>query len=221
MRTSRLVAGLVTAGLVGLAPVALSAPANAATLPTTASLTVSPPLAKKATAFSYGDALRFSGAVTGSDGSTPSGGTATLQVSTPAVPTFTTVSTDTSPGYLYFPDVTAQSKAVYKVVFSGYSSSTNTYNPTESAPLTVAVSRAIKPKTKGLTVSAKVSPDYPRGKVKILRKDGKKFKKYATVKTNKKSRFSFRAPNRRGFKFVVVIPGDATFSPVYAGFTVL
>lgn len=214
MRISRLAAGLVTAGLVGVTPLVVTAPANAATLTTTTTLS-----APSVTAVTYKDDLFFSGSVVGSDGSAPITGTATLQVYTPASPVWTGVATDTSPSSLSF-EVPALSNAQYKVVFSSGASSANTYTASESTPVTITVARLIKPKTKGLTVLGKVTPDYGKKKLVILSKQGKKYKKYATVKTNKAGKFSFRAPGRTGFRFAVVVPGDANFAPTYKAYRV-
>lgn len=217
MRPSRLVAGLVTAGLVGFVPIAISAPANADTIGSATTLTVSPPFSSAN--FEVGDSLYFNGTVRGADGtSTPNSGTATLQVYTPATPAWTSIATDSSPSSLYFPDVKATTNAQFKVVFSGgpsgYGSSADTLTPSESVPVAVAVTRKVKLKTNRLKVSGKVTPDYAKKKVKVLRKAGKKFKKFAAVKTDKKGRFVFNAPRRNKFKFVLVIPGDASFVAV-------
>ena len=153
------------------------------------------------------------------------GAAVALQVSTPTVPTWTTIATDDS-AYFSFSDLKAVSNASYKVVFaggtSGFGSSANTLTASESAPVTITVSRTIKAKTKGLKVIGKVVPDYGKKKVKILQVVGKKkTRKYASVKTNKSGRFSFRAPNKRGFRFVVVIPGDASFAGTSAAYHVI
>lgn len=222
MRITRLVAGIATAGLVVAAPVLVGAsPASAATIGST--VTVNAP---STTQLEYGDSLYLSGTVKGADGKTPNSPVAVyLQVSTPAAPTWTNIATDDS-AYFSFSDIPAQSNASYKVVFtggtSGFGESANTLTPSESAPVTISVSRTIKAKTKGLKVIGKVVPDYGKKKVKILQVVGKKkTKKYASVKTNKAGKFTFRAPNKRGFRFVVVIPADAMFSGTYAEYHVI
>ncbi len=222
MRITRLVSGLVTTGLVVSAPLLFTpAPAEAATLSST--VTINP---LSSTQIEYGDDLFISGIVKGADGRTPNSPTAvSLMVSTPANPTWTVVGTDDS-AYFSFSDVKPLSNATYKVAFaggtSGFGSSANTLTPSESAPVAVAVSREIKAKTQGLKVIGKVLPDYGKKKVKILRVVGKKkTKKYAKVKTNKKGRFTFRAPNKVGFRFVVVVPADANFAGTYAQYHVI
>ena len=135
------------------------------------------------------------------------------------------LATDDS-AYFYFSGLTAVSNASYKVVFaggtSGFGSSANTLTASESAPVTFSVSRTIKAKTKGLKVIGKVVPDFGKKKLKILQVVGKKkTKKYARVKTNKAGRFTFRAPNKRGFRFVVVVPADAMYAATYAEYHVI
>jgi hypothetical protein len=222
MRITRLVAGLVTFGLAAATPVLVGAsPAAAATISST--VTVDP---LSSTEFDYGDSLYLSGIVKGADGKTPNSPTSvSLQVSTPAAPTWTTIATDDS-AYFSFSDLKAQSNASYKVVFaggtSGFGSSANTLTASESAPVAITVSRSIKAKTKGLKVIGKVVPDYGKKKVKILQVVGKKkTKKYARVKTNKAGKFTFRAPNKRGFRFVVVIPADSMYAGTYAEYHVI
>ncbi len=222
MRITRLVSGLVTTGLVVTAPLIVSAaPAEAATIGST--VTVSP---LSSTELEYGDSIYISGTVKGVDGKTPnSPAPVALVVSTPANPTWTVVGVDDS-AYFSFSSVKPSSNATYKVVYgggtSGYGGSVNTLTPSESAPLTVTVSRKIAAKTKGLKVIGKVLPDYGKKKVKILQVVGKKkTKKYARVKTNKKGRFTFKAPNRSGFRFVVVVPADASFAGTYAQYHVI
>lgn len=211
MRISRLVAGAVTAGLVGVVPLAVSAPASAA--PATITLTTSTP------AVVYKDSLSFSGNITGPNGGFITSGTASLQVFTAAAPVWTTIQTDTSASSYFFSGVVAGSNAQYRVAYSGGSSGSSSApvaaDPGTSAPVAVAVQRKVKAKTKGLSVIAKVTPDYGKKKVQILVKKGKKFKKFKTFKTDKKGQFTFRAPKRNGFRFVVSIPGDATFAAVY------
>jgi hypothetical protein len=216
MRTTRLVTGLVTVGLAVTGPVLLSAaPAQAATVAST--VTVDP---LSTTSLTYGDDIYISGHVTAPDGNTPNTPTTVyLQVQTPSNPTWTTVATDDS-GYFFFDNVVPQTNATYKVVFpggtEGFGGSANTMAPAESAPIAVTVARKVDARTKELRVFGKVTPDFAKKKITILQVlKHKKTKKYATVKTNKKGKFSFRAPRRNKFKFVLVVPGDANYAAVY------
>jgi hypothetical protein len=216
MRTTRLVTGLVTTGLAVTGPVLLAAaPAHAVTtVPST--VTVDP---LSSTALTYGDDIYISGKVTGPDGDSPNTPTSVfLQVSTPSNPTWTTVGTDDS-GYFFFDNVTPQTNATYKVVFpggtEGYGGSVKTMAAGESAPIAVTVARKVDARTKDLKVIGKVTPDFAKKKLKILQVlKHNKTKRYATVKTNKKGKFSFRAPRKNKFKFILLVPADANYAAV-------
>jgi hypothetical protein len=221
MHLKRLVAGLVTAGLAAAGPVLIAEPAHAADNRTTATT-----LSLSETTVPYGRLLLFDGAVTDSANTGPLAGSASLQISTPANPTWTTISTDDSPGYLYFPDITAQSNASYKVVYTGGSYAGDkdyghNYAPSESPVVTIHVPRSLEVKTaksNRLKVIGKVTPDYAKKKVVIKQLVGKgkhpKAKKFKTVKTNGKGVFTFKAPNKRGWRCVIIVKGDAMFDGV-------
>ena len=216
MRPTRLVTGLVTVGIAVTGPVLLSAaPAQAATVSSTVNVD---PLTTNA--ITYGDDIYISGHVTAPDGQTPNDpSTVSLQVSTPSSPTWTTIATSDS-GYFYFENVVPQTNATYKVVFpggtEGYGGSLKTMAPAESAPIAISVARKVEAKTKDLKVLGKVTPDFAKKKIKILQVlSHKKTKRYATVKTNKKGKFSFKAPKKNKFKFILVIPADANYAAVY------
>jgi hypothetical protein len=216
MRTARLVTGLVSVGLAVTGPVLLSAaPAQAAT--TVASTVTVDPLSS--TTIVYGDDIYISGHVTTPDGHSPNSPTTVyLQVQTPSNPTWTTVGSSAS-GYFYFQNVVPQTNAAYKVVFPGgtygFGSSAVTMAPAESAPIAIAVQRKVEPKTKELRVFGKVTPDFAKKRIKILQVlKHNKTKRYASVKTDKKGKFSFRAPRKNKFKFVLLVPGDANYAAV-------
>lgn len=217
MRTTRLVTGLVTVGLAVTGPVLLSASsAQAAT--TVASTVAVDPLSS--TSIVYGDDIYISGHVTTPTGQSPNTPTTVyLVVQTPSNPTFTTVGTSAS-GYFFFENVVPQTNATYEVVFpggtSGFGGSAVTMAPAVSAPIVISVARKVDAKTKDLRVLGKVTPDFAKKKIKILQVlKHKKTKRYATVKTNKSGKFSFKAPRKNKFKFVVVIPADANYAAVY------
>ena len=215
MRISRLTAGLVTAGLIGFVPIAVSAPADAATtVATTTVVTVS-----DTQPVPYGEELSISSQTLDSTGASAYSGTSTLQVYSAANPVWTTIATDDTPGYASFDGVLATATSQYRVLYGGYanpstSSTAKSYTASESAPVGVSVVRNVKLKTSGLKVIGKVSPLFSKEKVKVLKKVGKKYKKYTTVKSDKKGKFSFRAPRKNKFRFALVIPGDAQFAPV-------
>jgi len=213
MRFTRIIAGTVTAGLVGLVPVAFSSPAQATvTYPTVATAEASAP------GVIYGDDITINGAVTTSTGGTVTSGSAALQVYSSKTPVWTTIQTDESAGSYVFFDVKPESNSQYKVVYSGATETNgDVHTPSESAPVTVAVQRKTVLKTKGLVVIGKIKPDFAKKKVVIKRKKGKKYVAWKKVKTNSQGAFRFKAPGSRGFKFSVTIPADTH----YIGFTTL
>jgi hypothetical protein len=212
MRFTRLIAGLTTAGLLGLAPVAISSPAEAAVTYTTSSS-----IAASAPEVTYGDDdLSINGAVTTAAGGSVYYGSVALQVYSAKNPVWTTIQTDDSAGSYFFFDIKPDSNSLYKVVYSGTTASNgDVYTPSESAPLAVGVNRKAVFKTPGLFLVGKIKPDFKRKKVVLKRKKGKKYVAWKKVRTNKKGVFRVKAPNKRGFKFSVTIPSDKK----YAGFT--
>lgn len=204
MRITRLVAGTLTAALIGVTPIALTAPAQA-----TENLTTTTTAVPNADLLVYGDEIYINSDVTDSKGAPTYDGTSTLFAMESGSSTWVAVATAEASYGFY--DVKPKRNTTYKIVYSGYaatSSFENNLAPSESAPFEVAVQRKVTPKIKGLTVFGKVKPDYKRKKVIIKRKAGKRFVKFKTLRTNKKGVFSFRAPGRTGFKFSVTIPAD-------------
>jgi hypothetical protein len=216
MRMTRLVTGLVSVGLAVAGPVLLSAPSAQAAGTVASTVSVDP---LSSTTIVYGDDIYISGHVTTPDGHSPNTPTTVyLQVQTPSNPTWTTVGTSAS-GYFFFDNVVPQTNANYQVVFpggtSGFGGSAVTMAPAVSAPITISVQRKVVPKTKELRVFGKVTPDFAKKKIKILQVlKHKKTKRYATVKTDKKGKFSFRAPKQNKFKFILLVPGDANYAAV-------
>lgn len=212
MRFTRIIAGTITAGLVGLVPVAVSSPASATdnlTTTTTVSSYTEVPI-------TYGDDITLSADVAASDGASAYQGSVALYASTPSVPAWTLVATGTST-YESF-DVKPTANTAYKIVYSGYTATStyeDNYAASESAPFVVTVKRKAKFKTPGLFLVGKITPDFGKEKVVLKRKKGKKYVAWKKVKTNAKGQFRVKAPNKSGFKFSVTIPSDATFT----GFT--
>lgn len=211
MRFNRIIAGTVTAGLVGLVPVAVSSPASATdnltTVTTVSSYTEVP--------ITYGDTITLSSDVAASDGGSAYKGVVALQASTDGV-NFATVATGEN-SYSSF-EVKPAANTLYKVVYSGYTATStyeDNYAPSESAPFAVTVKRKAVFKTPGLFLVGKIKPDFGGKKVILKKKKGKKYVAWKKVKTNKKGAFRVKAPNKSGFKFTVTIPGDAQF----VGFT--
>lgn len=213
MRITRLVAGTVAAGLLGITPIAVAAPSQA-----TVNLTTTTTATPSETAVAYGDEINIVVEVVGSDGNSVIDGTSTLYAMEAGSTTWAPVATGTYPGSDFYP-VKPLANTAYKVVYSGYAATTayeDNYTASESATFTVGVARNVtisKAKAR-LTIKGKVKPDYKREKVKIQIKKGKTFKKYKTIRTNRKSQFQVRLPApRRGNKlyFKITVPGSSKF----------
>lgn len=219
MRITTYTAGLVTAGLLGLTPLGVAAPASADGQTYTPVITAAISPAKSV--YTYGDSFWVSGKVTDPSGvQTPSGGQALLQVWTPSNPVWTTVATDDSPGYLFFDgDFKFTSNAQYKVVFTGspaQGSWDDTYLAGESTAMTAMVMRKVVFKNpRGTLIKGKVTPDYNRKPIKVHKKVGRKWTKYKTFKTSGtgKYRFKLPAPRRGKWNWRISIKGDASFVP--------
>lgn len=222
MRLTRLIAGLTTAGLLGLAPVAISSPASADGQTYTPVITAQinemgspyePP-------YEYGQEFYVSGRITDPSGiEGPSGGQAFLQILTPANPVWTTIATDESPGYLFFDaDLKFSSNAQLKVVFTGSTalgSWDDSYVAGESAVMAAPVTRSVVLKNPKITlIKGEVTPDYNRKSIKVHKKVGKKWKKYKTFKTSKAGKYSFKlpAPRRGKWQWRISVKSDANFT---------
>lgn len=217
MRITRLVAGTVSAGLLGLTPIAIAAPSHAAPSTWSTTTTATPDNA----VITYGDDLYVNVDVAGSDGLGPSSGNSTLYAMEAGSSTWTPVSTGAYPGSDFYP-IKPRVTTTYKVVFNGYTEPVQTdysdnYTPSESAPFTVSVARkvSIDNAKARLTIKGKIKPDYKKKKVKIQIKKGKRYVNFKSVKTTKKSTFQVRLPApRRGNKlyFKITVPGNAKFA---------
>ena len=222
MRFTRLITGLTTAGLLGLAPVAISSPASADGQTYTPVITAEinemgspyePP-------YENGQEFYVSGRITDPTGiEGPSGGQAHLQVWTPSNPVWSTVATDDSPGYLFFDaDFRFTTNAQFKVVFTGspaQGSWDDTYVAGESAVMNAPVTRKVVLKNpKGTLIKGKVTPDYRKKPIKVQKKVGKKWKKYRTFKTSKAGKYSFKlpAPRRGKWTWKITVKGDANYA---------
>jgi hypothetical protein len=221
MRFTRLIAGLTTAGLLGLAPVALSAPASADGQTYTPVITAEinemgspyePP-------YKYGQEFYVSGKITDASGiEGPSGGQALLQIMTPSNPVWTTIATDDSPSYLFFDaGFRFSSNAQLKVVFTGSTalgSWDDSYVAGESAIMSAPVTRNVVLKNpRGTLIKGKVTPDYNRKPITVKKLVGKKWKKYKTFKTSRAGKYGFKlpAPRRGKWKWMITVKGDANF----------
>ena len=215
MRFTRIIAGTITAGLIGLVPVAISSPASA-----TENLTTTTTLEQNygESVITYGEETSLVAAVLASNGSSAPYGTVTLYQYTPQNPVWTPVETIASGGYAPFTNVKPLTNASYKAVFSGSTATAtfqDNYAPSESVPVAIGVKRKAVFKTPGLFLVGKTKPDFGKKKVILKRKKGKKYVAWKKVRTNGKGQFRVKAPNQRGFKFSVTIPSDSKFT----GFT--
>ncbi|MGB0102160.1 MAG: hypothetical protein WBP61_17915 [Nocardioides sp.] len=161
----------------------------------------------------YGDKLSLSINVETEAGQQVYDGSLTVQRKLPGK-AWKTIKKSTS-AYLY-DSVKAAGNATYRVLYSG----SGDYSPS-TAGATSKVQRKIEIKNAGtrkVILSGKVSPKY-KGKVAIFKKNGKKWKKFKTVRTNKKSKFRTPLPAPRKGKYFwnVKIGGSKKFAPSQTG----
>ncbi len=215
MRLKRAITGLISAALLGVTPLAFAPPANAVAATTTTTLK-----AYDTTAV-YKDELRFTAQVVGVDPATGGAvgvydGTVSLQRSTPTSPAWSTIASSTSPSYAYFSGIKAFSNAQFRVVYSGGASGADTYSPSTSATTAVKVQRkvTIKLLSSKLTIKGKVKPDYKKKKVLVDQKIKGKWKRYKTLRTDKRGKFKVRFFAKRGKKlfFRLTVKGDKKFT---------
>ena len=212
MRITRLVAGSVTAGLLGLAPIAVAAPSHA-----TENLTTTTAATPSETQLEYGDDLYVSVDVDASNGSSASYGTSTLYAMEAGTSAWVPVATGTSASSSFY-DVKPQATTTYKVVYSGYTATStyqNNYAPSESAPFTVSVARKITYPSSGFVIKGKVTPDYGNKKIviQVSKKQNKGFKKYKTIKTKANGKYKVTLPKRGGtWYWSFTVKGDSRFT---------
>lgn len=222
MRINRLVAATVTAGLLGVTPIAISAPAHADgqtyTPVITANLNVTD--SPFDAPYMWGGGFYVSGTITDPSGiESPSGGQAVLQVLTTSNPVWTTIGTDDSPGYLFFDaDYAFSENAQYKVVFTGsaaLSSYDDNYVAGESVAIAAPVTRKVAfSNPRGTLIKGKVTPNYGKKKVKVAKKVGKRWVKYRTFKTTSAGRYRFTlpAPRRGKTQWRITVPGNTQYT---------
>jgi hypothetical protein len=187
----RALVGLLSVALLGLVPVAFAGPAHAA-----AETRIVAESVKRAT---YGDEFAADGKVqyyNGSSWQAVTSGGLVLERQKAGSTSWTTVASDDSAGSFYFYPVKAVSNATYRLVYQGDSS----FNATQVS-WKVRVQRQIPVDVnRRLVMKGKVKPTWKRKPVMIQVKKGKRWVKYAQVKTNRRSRFS---------KKLYVTPGGA------------
>ncbi len=215
MRITRLVAGTVTAGLLGLTPIAIAAPSQAADSWTTTTTAV-----PSETRLDYGDKFYVSVDISSSDGYSPGSadGTSVLYAMEAGSAAWTPVATADST-YSSFYDVKPKMNTSYKVVYSGYTDTDqgtygDNYAPSESAPFTVGVARKITYPRSGFVLKGKVKPSYGKKKIviKASKKQKKGYKKFKTIKTNKAGKYKVTLPKRGGtWYWSLAVKGDSKF----------
>lgn len=215
MRTTRLIAGTISAGLLGLTPIAVAAPSQAADSWTT-TIVATP----STTQLEYGDDLTISVDLSSSDGFSPGStdGTVTLLAmeagSSAWVPVATAENT-----YASFYDVKPKMNTAYKVAYSGFTDPDqgtfgDNYAASESAPFTLGVARKITRPSSGFVIKGKVSPNYGKKKIVIQasKKQKKGYKKFKTIKTNKAGKYKVTLPRRGGtWYWSFTVKGDAKY----------
>lgn len=209
MRFTRIIAGTVTAGLVGFVPVSMAAPANAKVTYGTATT-----LAADVPGVVFGDDVTLSGTILDQTGASVFTGTASLQVYSTKNPVWTEIQTDDTPSSFAFYDVKPESNSQYKVVYSGATETDgDVYTPSESAPVTVGVQRLVTADNKNTTFLGKITPDYAKKKVKVERKFGKKWRAYKVIKTDAKGKWRIKlpAPSRKKTFWRFSIADDADY----------
>ena len=211
MRTSRIITGLVATGLVGLTPLAVSAPAEAAggTWGTTIAITPSE------SRVVYGDDLWITGTVATGDatGDTWLYGTVTLLAMPAGATTWTTVATDDTYGSFSFYDVKPSLTTAYKVVFSDTDPDTYAYAASESPGSAVGVQRKVRVDNRRTTFFGKVTPDYAHRPVKVERRFGRQWRTHKIVRTDARGRWSIRlpAPSRRKTHWRFTVKSDSSY----------
>lgn len=197
MRFSRLAAGTVSAALLGLTPIAIAAPSHA-----TDNLTTTTVATPSATEVVFGDEVSVSVDIDASNGSAPSNGTATLYALEVGSAAYVPVATSANV-FASFLDVKPKMTTSYKVVYTGYTATTtseNNYTPSESAPFTVSVARKITNPDSGFVLKGKVTPDYAKKRIviQVSKKVNKAYKRFATIKTDRRGKYRITLPKRRG-----------------------
>ena len=213
MHFTRLVAGTVTAGLLGLTPLAVSAPANATD--TWSTTTTATPYETRVV---FGDTVDINVDISSSDGYSPGGtdGTSTLYAMEAGTTAWVPVATAENT-YASFYDVKPTVTTTYKVVYSGFTATASyqdNYTPSESPVFTVGVARKITYPSSGFVLKGKVTPNYGKKKIviKVSKKKNKGFKSFKTIKTTSTGTYKVALPRRRGtWYWSFTVKGDSKY----------
>lgn len=222
LRVRRLLAAAITVGLV--APTAAIVSTSGTSVSAAVATSIVPSTAGRPLIYStstpaeVGDYLYSNVDIVGADGSSPYGGTTTVQRLIAGQSTWTTVST-TNGAYVSSSGLKAVANAVYRITWSGSGDWSGS-----SADVAVRVSRAVEIQTisgRRAGLKGKVKPA-AKIKIKIERKYGKKYKKMRTVKSNKKGKFIayLPAPRRGKIFYRITFAGSAQYEKyVWLGYT--
>lgn len=216
MRLTRLVAGATTASLLGLAPLALTTgTAHAADKATVTTIKAFNPLVTFKGASPH---LLVEVDLVDSDSSIYGAGTVTLFARPANAKKWKKVRTVAASDSVPLIDVVPKRTTQYRAEYSGGSSEGyGTFAPSSSKTVKVRVSRKLTATTtlatKGLVVKGRVAPKYAKKKIVVHKRVGAKWKKFRTLKTNKKSRFSVVLPKKRATtKYRVTVPGNKQYA---------
>ena len=153
----------------------------------------------------------------------PSAGSAILQRLAPGSSTWQNVGTDTSPGYLYFPNVDRfTGNARYRIYYTGGTYSDYDYGTVTAPPAVSAATQVITlldPSVKGVTRSGRLFAAFtvaPKAKYKVLvqiKRSGK-WRRYARTTTNTRGKAQVRitSTSRKGVPYRAIFAGGSRFA---------
>lgn len=209
------IGALATTGMVAVT----SATAHAANESTVATLKV------PKTTGAYGEYLNLTGEVLSTSGNSPYEGSVYLQRLLPGASSWSTVATDTSAGFVYFPNVSKfTGNLKYRLYYAGGSNG-STYNPITWQPsysnvVTISTYRglAVSSYTSGRSagLKGKISPK-KSGKITLQTKVGKKWKTVKKIKLQNGKKFKTLVKGRNGQKYRFVLAGDRNFVSTVSG----
>ncbi|WP_244928666.1 hypothetical protein [Nocardioides sp. W7] len=217
MRVRRLLAALVTTGLI--APTAVivgssTAPASAVTATSIVPSAGRTLISAYSAPIAFGDTLSTSVNVLGADGEDVYVGSITVDRQIAGRSTWTRVASNPS-AYLYT-SLKAAGNATYRISYSGGTTSRGVQYAPTSTDVTVKVQRDMVVQGMSGRQAGFKGKLKPKGKVKIIvqKKVGKKFKTYKKLRTNRKGRFTIvlPAPKHGKFTWKITFAGSKSFT---------
>lgn len=219
MRVRRVIGSLLATALAAttMGVVATAAPASAVTVVTTK---VEIQLSKTKT--EYGDKISVSGNVTGQNadgtwGTLPYGsGAVTLQFLPKGSTTWQNLQVDDSGYSFYFYPVSVKSSGTFQVYYGGGTYEDYQFSPSATTKIVQTERKLTYKEVPGRRtgIQGKIAPA-AKIKIQVLKKSGKKFRHYKTVRTNGKGRFKvvLPAPRHGRFHWKIVFAGGKSFAP--------